>query len=62
MLKFYKFLSTIKHQILISFFGISFTCHQEPSCSRYTINEIKKNGIIVGLTRGLWRILNCKHY
>lgn len=62
MLRFYKFLATIKHQIFFTVFGFSPTCHQNPSCSRYTALQIKKNGIIVGLAQGLWRTINCRHF
>ncbi len=60
--KFYQLLRTLKHQTLFSLFGSSFSCHQTPSCSRYTIMQIKKNGTIVGLSQGLWRSVNCHHF
>lgn len=60
-IKFYQYLREIKHQILISQFGFSSTCHQNPSCSQYTSEEIKKNGTIVGLLKGSYRAIRCKH-
>lgn len=59
--RFYKFLATFKHNLLFSLFGFSSACHQNPSCSRYTLLQIKKNGTIIGLLQGLWRSLNCHH-
>ncbi len=60
-MKLYKLLSTIYHNIMYSAFGYSPVCRQQPSCSQYTAIEIKKNGIIVGLTKGMWRVLHCHH-
>ncbi len=57
---FYQFLNSFKHHLLFSLFGYSPACHQNPSCSEYTALQIKKNGTIVGLLRGLWRVLHCK--
>lgn len=61
MNKIYKYLSTFKHNIFFTLFGYSPTCHQDPSCSQYMAAQIKKNGTIVGLLQGLWRIINCRH-
>jgi putative component of membrane protein insertase Oxa1/YidC/SpoIIIJ protein YidD len=60
-MKIYKFLSTIRHNIMYSIFGYSSVCGQVPSCSQYTALEIKKNGTIIGLVKGVWRALNCRH-
>ncbi|AKM80999.1 MAG: hypothetical protein UT13_C0001G0035 [Candidatus Pacebacteria bacterium GW2011_GWF2_38_9] len=57
----YGYLREFKHQLFISLFGYSPSCRQEPSCSAYTTAQIKKNGTIVGLVQGLWRVLNCRH-
>ncbi|WP_422924645.1 membrane protein insertion efficiency factor YidD [Singulisphaera sp. PoT] len=34
-------------------------CRFEPSCSRYTIEALKKYGLIRGATKGLLRFLSC---
>ncbi len=34
-------------------------CRFEPSCSRYTIEALRKYGPILGLAKGIWRILRC---
>jgi putative membrane protein insertion efficiency factor len=34
-------------------------CRFEPSCSRYTVECLKKYGLFRGLARGLLRILRC---
>jgi putative component of membrane protein insertase Oxa1/YidC/SpoIIIJ protein YidD len=60
-MKIYKFLSTIRHNVMYSVFGYSSVCSQTPSCSQYTVMEIKKNGTIVGLVKGIWRTINCRH-
>jgi putative component of membrane protein insertase Oxa1/YidC/SpoIIIJ protein YidD len=59
--KSYLFLRLAKHQVFNTFFGFSSTCRQQPSCSAYTLAQIKKNGTIVGLIQGLWRVVNCRH-
>lgn len=61
-IRFYLFLREMKHQIFWSVFGVSYSCHQKPSCSEYTIEEIKKNGTIIGLVKGFNRVLHCHHY
>jgi putative component of membrane protein insertase Oxa1/YidC/SpoIIIJ protein YidD len=61
-MKLYKFLSTIKHQFLTSAFGYSSVCRQQPSCSQYTAERIKKDGTIVGLAKGFWRTIHCRHF
>lgn len=60
--KAYILIRSFKHQTFISLFGFSTTCRQNPSCSSYTTAQIKKNGTIVGLIQGLWRIINCRHF
>jgi len=61
-LKVYFVFKTFKHQLFTSLFGFSPACHQKPSCSLYTVTQIKKNGTIVGLLQGLWRSVNCRHF
>lgn len=34
-------------------------CRFQPSCSQYTIDAIKKKGLIKGLLMGIKRILRC---
>ena len=34
-------------------------CRFYPSCSEYMIGSIRKNGCILGVFDGLWRILRC---
>ncbi len=34
-------------------------CRFQPSCSQYTIDAIKKKGLIKGMLMGTWRILRC---
>ena len=34
-------------------------CRFQPSCSHYTIEALRKYGLIRGLARGAWRICRC---
>ncbi|PIZ70562.1 membrane protein insertion efficiency factor YidD [Candidatus Peregrinibacteria bacterium CG_4_10_14_0_2_um_filter_43_11] len=34
-------------------------CKYHPTCSEYTRLALKKNGLIVGTFKGIWRILRC---
>ncbi len=35
-------------------------CYYEPSCSEYMILSLRKYGSIIGLIKGLRRLINCK--
>lgn len=58
-MRFYRFWYGIKHQILFSVFGYSSHCKHSPTCSRYLEEQVKSHGTIVGLWRGLSRVLTC---
>ena len=34
-------------------------CRFEPTCSEYMILAIEKYGLLVGVAKGIWRILRC---
>ncbi|MFN3191837.1 MAG: membrane protein insertion efficiency factor YidD [Aureliella sp.] len=34
-------------------------CRFQPTCSEYMIESIRKRGLFVGMTRGIFRILKC---
>jgi hypothetical protein len=38
------------------------TCRFYPSCSRYMIDALRKNGPVIGLLQGLWRIMRCNPF
>jgi len=38
------------------------TCRFIPTCSHYTAEAIETRGAIVGLAKGLWRILRCNPF
>ena len=46
------------YQLAISPYTHS-SCRYEPSCSQYTIEALKKRGVIVGLWLSLKRIFSC---
>ena len=46
------------YQLAISPYTPS-SCRYEPSCSQYTIEALKKRGVIVGLWLSLKRIFSC---
>ena len=35
------------------------TCRFTPSCSRYMIEALQKKGPVIGLLKGVWRIMRC---
>jgi putative membrane protein insertion efficiency factor len=35
------------------------SCRYEPSCSQYMIDAIRKKGFVIGVLRGLLRIVRC---
>jgi len=37
-------------------------CRFEPSCSHYMVEAIRKKGPLVGLLKGLWRLLRCNPF
>lgn len=34
-------------------------CRFQPSCSQYMIEAIRKKGPLLGVLKGLWRLLRC---
>ncbi len=34
-------------------------CRYVPSCSEYMIESIEKKGLLLGVPKGIWRILRC---
>lgn len=34
-------------------------CRFQPTCSEYMVESIRKRGLLVGMTRGILRILKC---
>jgi putative component of membrane protein insertase Oxa1/YidC/SpoIIIJ protein YidD len=57
--KIYERLKVAKHLFLISNFGVTSYCKHQPSCSHYTYQKIKQEGLLVGGLKGLKRILTC---
>jgi putative membrane protein insertion efficiency factor len=38
------------------------SCRYEPSCSQYMIDAIRKKGFVIGVLKGLLRILRCNPF
>jgi putative membrane protein insertion efficiency factor len=38
------------------------TCRFQPTCSQYMIEAIRRRGPVVGLAKGLWRLLRCNPF
>ena len=38
------------------------TCRFLPSCSEYCIEAVETRGVLVGLTKALWRLLRCNPF
>ncbi|MBW7955112.1 membrane protein insertion efficiency factor YidD [Patescibacteria group bacterium] len=45
---------------LLIFIGHYSQCKHDPTCSQYTINQIRRHGTIQGLKKGIVRIWNCR--
>ena len=37
-------------------------CRFHPTCSAYMIEAIRKRGVLIGLVKGLWRVLRCQPF
>jgi putative membrane protein insertion efficiency factor len=37
-------------------------CRFHPSCSNYTIEALRKYGLVRGIAKGVWRILRCNPF
>ncbi|ODS31972.1 MAG: hypothetical protein SCARUB_02901 [Candidatus Scalindua rubra] len=46
------------YQLILSPF-LHPSCRFDPTCSQYVIDAIEKRGIVVGIFKGIWRILRC---
>lgn len=42
--------------------GLGNYCKYYPSCSQYMIDALEKYGLIIGLLKGIWRILRCNPF
>lgn len=38
------------------------TCRYIPSCSQYMIDAIHSRGVVIGILKGIWRILRCQPF
>ena len=47
-------------QVVLSVFGHVSSCKHTPTCSEYTVDQIKAHGTIAGIRLGVARILSCR--
>jgi len=38
------------------------SCRYYPTCSQYAVEAIEKRGIVVGLLKGIWRVIRCNPF
>ncbi|MHC4138467.1 MAG: membrane protein insertion efficiency factor YidD [Planctomycetota bacterium] len=38
------------------------SCRFYPTCSQYAVEAIEKRGIVVGLLKGIWRVIRCNPF
>ncbi len=58
IIKFYQKTISFDHGVLKIFFPNGY-CRYYPTCSEYSLQAIKKYGIIKGGIKSAWRILRC---
>lgn len=58
----YKRIRPFIDAMFLSVFGVVSKCSQTPTCSDYTIEQIKNYGTITGLKKGVTRLATCHPY
>lgn len=38
------------------------SCRFYPTCSQYAVDAVEKKGVVVGLLKGVWRVLRCNPF
>jgi hypothetical protein len=38
------------------------SCRFYPTCSQYAVEAIEKRGIVIGLLKGIWRVIRCNPF
>lgn len=38
------------------------SCRFFPTCSQYAVDAIEKRGVVVGLLKGIWRVIRCNPF
>lgn len=56
LIRFYKVLISPNLVFLTGVHG----CKFKPTCSEYTIQEVEKSGVLLGLKKGFVRFLKCR--
>lgn len=59
-IRIYQVLNNYFNQVILSVFGVVSTCPQHPTCSEYTILQIRQHGTIPGLKKGVIRVWHCR--
>ena len=55
-----RVLQPLLYLVLVTTTGHYSKCKHVPTCSQYTILQIRKHGTITGLKKGVIRIWNCR--
>ena len=58
LIKLYQRTISPDHGLFKQFFPNGY-CKFYPTCSEYSYQTIKKNGIVIGLFKSTWRVLRC---
>ncbi len=38
------------------------SCRFYPTCSQYAVEAVEKRGVVVGLLKGVWRVIRCNPF
>jgi putative membrane protein insertion efficiency factor len=38
------------------------SCRFYPTCSQYAVEAIEKRGVVIGLLKGIWRVIRCNPF
>lgn len=50
---------SFRHLTVASGMGTISYCKHSPTCSEYTLKQMQKNGYVLGMLKGAWRVLQC---
>lgn len=59
LIKVYQRARPALDRITLSVFGVVSECKHSPSCSEFTVEQIRRHGTIAGVVKGAKRIISC---